>query len=74
MHVVTAKASHSPAIHDTLDEVISLHSILVAGAVGKMREACFAQFVIFEPPEIPQVKALMKTDGPVVISPLDRIL
>ena len=74
MHVVAAKTSHATAVHQALHEIISLHSILVAGAVGKVRKARFAQLVFFEPPEIFQVQSLMKTGGPVVVLAFYRIL
>ena len=53
MYVMTTEARHTTAIHQALDEIITLHAILVARAVGKMHKIGLAQLVIFEPPEIP---------------------
>ena len=39
MRVVTTKAGDAATIHHALHEVVPLHPILVAGAVGEVREA-----------------------------------
>jgi hypothetical protein len=52
MYIVAAEAGHTASIHEALNEIISLHSVLMAGAVGKMGKRGFAQFVFFEPPKV----------------------
>ena len=42
MNVMAAETSHTAAVHDTLNEVIALHPVFVAGAVGEVREVGFA--------------------------------
>ena len=57
VHVVAAVAAHAVRVHDALHEIIALHAILVRGAVGEMRERLFAEFVLFQLPEILQIHA-----------------
>jgi hypothetical protein len=52
MYIVATEAGHTPPIHQALHEIVSLHSVLMAGAVGKMGKRGFAQFVFFEPPKV----------------------
>ena len=74
MYVMTTEARHSTPVHQTLNEIITLHSILVSRPVGKVHEVGLAQFVIFEPPKVPQIQALLKTYRPVVVQDIDRII
>jgi hypothetical protein len=52
VRVVATEACHAAPIHNALDEVVALHPIFVPGAFREMREACHAQCVVFQFPEI----------------------
>ena len=60
VHVMTGRARDAPAIHDTLDEIVALHAVLVCGAVGKVRECGLAERVWLELPKILQPQSLMR--------------
>src|ERR1700693_4169051 len=66
MSVVTSEAGNAVGIHGAGNEVVALHAILVGGSVGEMRERCFAEFVLFQFPEIVQTLAHLESDGPVI--------
>lgn len=46
VRVVTVEARHAAPIHNTLHKIIPLHSVLVGGAIGVVRESRFTEFVI----------------------------
>jgi hypothetical protein len=73
VHVVAIEAGYAAAIHHALHKIITLHAVFVRRAVCKMREALFAEFVIFELPEIREILTYMVADGPVVITSFHRI-
>ena len=73
VHVVAIEARDAAAVHHALHEIVSLHAILVRGAVGKMRESQLAQRVIFQLPVILQIQPHVIADRPVVVFPFDRI-
>lgn len=74
MDVAAAGALHAPRIHDTLDEIIALHPVLVRGAVRKMCERHFTKFVLFKLPEVLQLSAHLESHRPVVILTADWVL
>jgi hypothetical protein len=57
-----------------LDEIVTLHAVLVRGAVGEMSKGGLAELVLFELPEIAQVLAGFVADGPIVIDPVEGLL
>ena len=59
-------AGNTSSIHYALDEVITLHAVLVRRAVGKVGERGFAQLVLFQLPVILQMLAHVESDRPVV--------
>ena len=61
-------------IHQTLDEVVSLHPVLVRRAVREMREAKLADFVLLQSPVVGQLQAHVKAYRPIVIAPTHPIL
>ena len=71
--VVAAEARDSALVHHALHEVVSLHAVLVRGAVGEVGEACFAQPVFLQLPVILQLPALVKADRPVEVASFDRV-
>ena len=73
VRVVATEAGDAARIHQALDEIIALHAVFVRGAVGKMREAGFAELVLLELPKIREIQADVKAHRPVVILSLDRI-
>src|SRR5436190_2240613 len=74
VNVVTREAGHAVFVHRALDKVITLHSILVSGAIGEMSKGGLAELVLLQLPEVFEIRSLMESDGPVVILSLDRIL
>jgi hypothetical protein len=50
--VVTAIATDAVRVHDALDEIISLHAVLVRRAIGKVGERLFPEFVLLQLPVI----------------------
>lgn len=61
-------------IHHALHEVVALHSILVRGSIREMGECRLAQLVFLQAPVIVKIPTDVKTDGPIVILPFDRVL
>ena len=55
MHVVATKTGHPTAVHHALNEIISLHPVLVRRAIGEVCKRSLAQRVLFQLPEIPQI-------------------
>ena len=53
MNVMATETRHPTPVHDALNEIVTLHTIFMAGPVGEMHEIGLAQFVFFKPPEIP---------------------
>ena len=72
MNIMAAKAGHSVRVHRARDEIISLHPVLVRGAVREVRESRLAELVFLQFPELPEIQPDMEANGPVVILPLDR--
>ena len=72
MNVVAAEASNSPPVHQALHEVVALHAILVSRPIGKMRERCLTQLVLFELPKVLQMKSDVISNRPVVVFALNR--
>ncbi len=73
MHVVAIEAGDAAPVHHTLHKIISLHAVLVRGAVGEVGKSQFAKLVIFQLPEIPQIQPNAIPNRPVIIFSLDRI-
>lgn len=71
--IVTREAGNAVCVHQAGDKVIALHAVFVRGAVGKMCEGGFAEFVIFELPEVSQLQSYVVTDRPIVVFPGDGI-
>ena len=67
-------AFDSAGVHHALDEVVSLHAVLVGGAIGEMREGCLAQLVLFQFPEVLQLGADVESYRPVVVFSFDRVV
>jgi hypothetical protein len=74
VHIVATEAGHATGIHHAIHEIITLHSILVAGTVGEMGKGCLAELVVFELPVILKIQANLKTHRPIVIFPFDLVL
>ena len=74
MHVVTTEAGHATRIHDTADEIVALHPVLVPCAVGEVSEGRLAELMFLELPEILQIEAHMKAHWPVIVFALYRTL
>jgi len=66
MHVMATEASDAVCVHQTGNEVVALHAILVGSPIGEMRERCLAKFVLFQLPEIVQMLAHLEAHWPVI--------
>ena len=71
--VVATEAGDAARIHNALHKVVALHSILVRSPVGEVSERLLAQLILFQFPEVLEIKPYVKTDRPVIILPLDRV-
>ena len=67
--IVATETRDAARIHQALNEIVALHAVLVGRAVGEMREARFAELVLFEPPKIRKVQSDMKADWPIIVFP-----
>lgn len=74
VNVMTAIATDAMRIHRALDEVVSLHSILVARSIGEMCECLLPKFVFFQLPVILQIHPHLKSYRPVIILSAHRII
>src|ERR1700719_483104 len=74
MRVVARGARDAAGVHQALDEIVALHPVLVGGAVGKVGEGGFAQFMFFQLPIIGEILADVKAYRPIVIFAFDRVL
>ena len=62
--VVAHVATHTVRVHLALYKIVSLHAVLVRGAVGEMSEALFAQGVIFQLPVIAEIHTYLESNRP----------
>jgi hypothetical protein len=67
VRIVTVEAGDAARIHEAGHEVVALHAVLVRRAIRKMRERRLPEFVILKFPEIIQVEAGVKSDGPIIV-------
>src|SRR5439155_6822825 len=74
VRVVATEAGDAAPVHDALHEVVALHPILVRRPVGEMRERRLSELVLFEPPEVLEMPALMESHGPIEVPSLDRVV
>jgi hypothetical protein len=72
VHVVATETRDAPGIHDARYKIVALHSILMRGAIRKMRERLLTELVLFQLPVILQIKADIETNRPIVILSFDR--
>jgi hypothetical protein len=73
VRIVATETGNAPRVHETLNEIVALHAVLVSGPVGEMRESCFAELVFLQSPKVRQVQSNMKADRPVVVFSIDGI-
>ena len=73
MWIVATEAGHSARIHETCDEIVPLHSVLMGCSICKVREGCLSKFVFFQLPEVRQLQTDMKAHRPIVVFPVDRV-
>ena len=55
VRVVAAEARYAATVHHALDEIISLHAILVSSAVCIMSEGRVAERMFFQLPKVAEV-------------------
>jgi hypothetical protein len=73
MGIVAAEALHAAVVHDALNKIIPLHSVLVSCSLCEVRERSLAQLVLFQTPEIVEILADVETYRPVKILSIDWI-
>ncbi|MGB2667364.1 MAG: hypothetical protein WAK48_25410 [Candidatus Acidiferrum sp.] len=73
MHIVATETGHAVAVHDALYKIISLHTVLVRGAIREMSESRFAQVVCFQLPKITQILTDAVSNWPIVVLAFDGI-
>src|SRR5271169_6004503 len=73
MDVVATVTADAATVHDALDVVIALHSVLMGRTVGEMSERLLAKFVVFQFPEILEIPTRVEADRPVIINAADRV-
>ena len=73
VRIVATETRDAARVHEALNEIVALHAVLVRGPVGKMREARFAELVLFKQPKISKIQPNVEADGPVIILSFDRI-
>jgi hypothetical protein len=74
VRIVATETGNASRVHETLNEIVALHAVLVGGPICEVREACFTECVLFEPPKICKAQSNMKADRPVVVFSIDGIL
>src|SRR5215831_18493425 len=72
--IVATETRDAARVHEALNEIVALHAVLMRTAVGKVREACFTELVLFKLPKICKVQSDVEADGPIVVLPFDRIV
>ena len=45
VRIVATETGNAPRVHETLNEIVALHAVLVSGPVGEMCESCFSELV-----------------------------
>ena len=74
VRIVARVAADPFLVHPALDEIISLHPVLVRGSVWPVRKGRLSEAMRFEIPGRTQPITGLITHGPVVVPALDRIL
>lgn len=74
MSVVTIETRNPATVHYALDEVITLHPVLVSRAIGVIKEIRWlAERMRFQLPVIRQLYSHVIANGPIVVLALDWI-
>src|SRR5262249_43152485 len=74
VRIVATETRDAARVHEALNEIVALHAVLVRRTLGKVREACFTELVLFKLPKICKVQSNVEADGPIVVLPLDRVI
>lgn len=74
MHIMATEARDAMPVHQTLHVVVALHPVLVRSAICEIEEIGDAQPVLFERPVILQMQPDVKSNWPVIILPVNRIV
>src|SRR5665213_1586343 len=73
MRIVATETGDAARIHQALGEIVTLHPVLVRGAVRKLGEGEVAELVVFALPVVLEVCADVKANRPIVILAVDRV-
>jgi len=46
VRIVATETGNAPRVHETLNEIVALHAVLMSSPVGEMCESCFAKLVV----------------------------
>src|SRR5215472_15365449 len=71
VNVVARKTCDPPAVHQALDKIVALHSVLVCGAVRKMCKRRLAERVLLQLPIIAKMQAHTIAYRPIIVFALD---
>jgi hypothetical protein len=71
MCVMATETCNAASIHDALHEVVPLHPVLARRSVGEIRKAGLTKRVVFQHPEILQLKSYVVPNWPVVVPPFN---
>ena len=46
VRIVATETGNAPRVHETLNEIVALHAILMGGSIGEVRESCLTELVL----------------------------
>lgn len=74
VRIVTRGTGDFMPVHDALHKIVTLHSILARGAVGKIVEVGLTECAVLQLPIVSQWLSYRVTNRPVVVFALNRIV
>jgi hypothetical protein len=66
VNVVAGSAGYAVAIHDALDKIVALHSVLVSCAISEVQEIGLPERAVFELPEVRKMETNVVSDRPII--------
>lgn len=73
MHIVTGSTGDALPVHHALDEIVTLHPVLVRCPIREVCEGGLPQRVIFELPVVREMESGAIADRPIVSLALDLL-
>lgn len=74
VHVMAAEAAHAMGVHQTGNEIIALHPVLMGRAIREVGKRLLAEFMLFQLPEILKGFSGLEANRPIVILSGDGVL